>query len=423
MNHAEGHRLSRRVHGRALSGQALGERRDESTRGGVERAGKSIMVATIGQASSAEFYLERQRSYRHPNEYVRGGEEPDGVWWNPSGLFGLADGGRVDSRDFFRVHGGMAPDGSGKLTRNAGNEKRSPGLDLAFNADKTVSALWAIVDEGRRTDVGEAHRDAARTALTDIIGRYCGVTRVKEGEGNSLVATAEILAAVFQQGTSREGDPQLYSHCVIFNVVRTRRDGRYRSLHQKPAYFWKMAAGAAYRNALAWNLRTRLGVRMEQYGPDGAFTRIAGMPEALVAHWSKRRKTIARSIGTESFYKVARRNEALGGRERHERWRGECEAFVDPEALVGSVIGREVGRPPDTPLERASCTDVVLARLAARSEGVRQCEVVQAVENATAGLLDRAATADILARVLQTGVVVRPGRVEMGNERRVWRQR
>ena len=105
------------------------------------------MVATIAQASSAEFYLERQRSYRHPNEYIRGGEEPDGVWWNPSGLFGLADGGRVDSRDFFRLHGGMAPDGSGKVTRNAGNEKRSPGLDLAFNADKTVSALWAIVDD------------------------------------------------------------------------------------------------------------------------------------------------------------------------------------------------------------------------------------------------------------------------------------
>ena len=298
-----------------------------------------------------------------------------------------------------------------------------PLLDLAFNADKTVSALWAIVDEGTRADVGEAHRDAARTALADVIARYCAVTRVQEGEGNVLVAPADILAAMFQQGTSRDGDPQLSGHCVIFNVVRTRRDGRYRSLHQRPAYFWKMAAGAAYRNALAWNLRTRLGIRMEQYGPDGAFTRIAGMPEALVAHWSKRRKTIEGSSDTESFYKVAWRNEALGVPERHERWRGECGAFADPETLAGSVIGREVGRPSDTPLERASCTDAVLARLAARSEGFRLCEVVPAVENATAGRLDRAATADILARVFQMGMVVRPGRVEMGNERRVWRQR
>lgn len=380
------------------------------------------MVATIEQASKPESYLERQRSYRHPNEYLRGGEEPDGLWWNPSGLFGLADGGRVDSRDFFRLHEGMAPDGSGKITQNAGNAKRSPGLDLAFNADKTVSALWAVADEGLRGDVSEAHRDAARTALADVIGRYCGVTRVQEGEENRVVVPADILAAMFQQGTSREGDPQLFTHCVIFNVVRTRRDGRYRSLHQKPAYFWKMAAGAAYRNALAWNLRTRLGIRMEQYRPDGAFTRIAGMPEALVAHWSKRRKTIAKSGGVEAFYNVGYRATALGRPERHERWRGECAAFMDPEALIGSVIGREVGRPADTPVERASCTDIVLARLAARKEGVRLCQVVQAVENAAAGLLDRAATEDILARVLRTGTVVRPGLVEMGNERRVWRQ-
>ena len=183
-----------------------------------------------------------------------------------------------------------------------------------------------------------------------------------------------------------------------------------------------MAAGAAYRNALAWNLRTRLGIGMEQYGPDCAFTRIAGMPEALVTHWSKRRKTIANSGDPESFYNVEYRATALGRPERHDRWRGECAECADPGELVGSVVGQEVGPPPDTPVERASCTDVVLARLAARSEGVRLCEVVQTVENAAAGLLDRAATADILARVLHKRVVVRPGRVEMGTERRVWRR-
>jgi len=389
----------------------------------VEAAGGSVMVATIAQASKAEFYLERQRSYRHPNEYLRGGEEPDGIWWNPATLFELADGGRVDSRDFFRLHEGMAPDGSGKLTQRAGGAKRSPGLDLALNADKTVSALWAIADEGLRADVSKAHCDAARTALGKIIGRYCSVTRVRKGEGNLLVVPGDILAAMFQQGASYEGDPQLYTHCVIFNVVRTCRDGRYRSLHQKPAYFWKMAAGAAYRNALAWNLRTRLGICMEQYGPDGAFTRIAGMPEALVAHWSKRRKTIAKSGDTGSFYKLDHRVRALGGPKRHERWRSECAGFVNPGELIGSLIGQEVGQPPDTPVERALCTNAVLARLGARTEGVRLCQVVQVVENAAAGLLDRSATADILGRVLQAGMVVRPGSVEMGNERRVWRQR
>ena len=51
------------------------------------------MVATLAQAASAAYYLESQRSFRHPNEYYTAGEEPDGVWFNPTGLFGLADGG------------------------------------------------------------------------------------------------------------------------------------------------------------------------------------------------------------------------------------------------------------------------------------------------------------------------------------------
>ena len=92
--------------------------------------------------------------------------------------------------------------------------------------------------------------------LAWVCRKYCGVTRLKDGEGNRLVVPGDILAAVFRQGASREGDPQIYTQCVIFNIARSGRDGRYRSLHQKPAYFWKMAAGAAYRNTLAWNLRT-----------------------------------------------------------------------------------------------------------------------------------------------------------------------
>ena len=46
------------------------------------------MVATLAQAASAAYYLESQRSFRHPNEYYIAGEEPDGVWFNPNGLFG-----------------------------------------------------------------------------------------------------------------------------------------------------------------------------------------------------------------------------------------------------------------------------------------------------------------------------------------------
>ena len=54
------------------------------------------MVATLAQAASAAYYLESQRSFRHPNEYYTAGEEPDGVWFNPKGLFALE--GRGEGR-------------------------------------------------------------------------------------------------------------------------------------------------------------------------------------------------------------------------------------------------------------------------------------------------------------------------------------
>ena len=51
---------------------------------------------------------------------------------------------------------------------------------------------------------------------------------------------------------------------------------------------------------MSWSLQERLGIRMEQYGKDGEFTRITGIPGDLIGHWSKRRAAIieaAREMG------------------------------------------------------------------------------------------------------------------------------
>ena len=45
--------------------------------------------------SIPDYYILHQRSMSHPNITIEGitGLEPDGVWWNPSELFDLPDGG------------------------------------------------------------------------------------------------------------------------------------------------------------------------------------------------------------------------------------------------------------------------------------------------------------------------------------------
>ena len=225
---------------------------------------------------------------------------------------------------------------------------------MTFSADKSVSALWAIANPELRSEIERAHNDAARVALEETVLRHCAYTRIRNRDGNIEVLSAGVAAAMFQHGTSRDNDPQLHTHCVIFNAARTHRDGKYRALHQHPVYSWMKAAGAVYRNALAWSLQGRLGIRMEQYGKDGEFTRIAGMPGDLIGHWSKRRAAIveaAREMGftvegnaprAAAANKITRAGKSPDNDPeiRHARWRGEAKGYVEREALIVSILGK-----------------------------------------------------------------------------------
>ena len=397
------------------------------------------MVATLAQAASAAYYLESQRSFRHPNEYYTAGEEPDGVWFNPKGLFGLVDGGKVDSSDFHRLYNGFAPNTGGKLTQNAGSERRSAGLDMTFSADKSVSALWAVADPELRAEIERAHNDAARIALEETVLRHCAYTRIRNRDGEIEVLPADISAAMFQHGASRDNDPQLHTHCVIFNAARTHRGGKYRALHQHPVYTWMKAAGAVYRNALAWSLQERLGIRMEQYGKDGEFTRIAGMPEDLIGHWSKRRAAIieaAREMGftvegnaprAAAANKITRAGKSPDNDPeiRHRRWRGEAAGYVEREALIASLLGKSEEITQEQIRALTEVLEDLPYRLTREEAVFRLPDIVERVGNATAGLLNHDAVATSIERVLLSPEVVRltrpprsaEGRADMAHTR------
>ena len=370
------------------------------------------MVATIAQMASAEYYLESQRSYRHPNEYYTAGEEPDGAWFNPHGLFGMKDGGKVDAGDFGRLYNGFAPDGAGKLVQRAGSDKRSPGVDMTFSADKSVSALWAIAEPDMRAEIEGMAVAAARAALEDTVLRYCSYTRVGKN-GIQRPVAADLMGATFPHGTSRENDPQLHVHCALFNLARTHDDGKYRAHHQYPVYSWKKAAGALFRAYMAWDLQQSLGVRMEQYGPNAEFTRIEGMPEDLKAFWSKRRKAIvalAGELGIPALGNAARlagvnkltragKSHDNDPEVRHRRWRGEAEGFTEREELVAAVIGHEVEVPREAVRELTDRLDGLPDHLARQEAVFRRPDMVEAAANAAAGLMGREAVGTTVERL------------------------
>ena len=369
------------------------------------------MVATIGQMASAEYYLESQRSYRHPNEYYTAGEEPDGAWFNPKGLFGLADGAKVDSREFRRLYNGFAPDGSRKLVQRAGSPDRSPGVDLTFSVDKSISSLWAIADVEMRTRIETMAVSAARAALEDSVLRYCSYTRVSS-KGVSRAVEADLMGATFVHGTSRENDPQLHVHCTIFNVARTQ-DGRWRAHHQYPVYSWKKAAGALFRAYMAWDLQQGFGVRIERYGSSAEFTRIEGMPEDLQAFWSKRRKAIVARAGELGIPSLGNASRMAGVNKltragkshdndlevRHRRWRGEAQGYCEREALIAAVTGHEVDVSREAVRELTDRLDDLPAHLAREEAIFRRPDMVEAAANAAAGLMGRDAVATAIERL------------------------
>ena len=310
---------------------------------------------------------------------------------------------------------------------------------MTFSADKSVSALWAVADPDLRSEIEQAHNDAARVALEETVLRHCAYTRIRNRDGGIEVLPADISAAMFQHGTSRDNDPQLHTHCVIFNAARTHRDGKCRALHQHPVYTWMKAAGAVYRNAMAWSLQERLGIRMEQYGNDGEFTRIAGMPGDLIGHWSKRRAAIihaAREMGftvegnaprAAAANKITRAGKSPDNDPeiRHVRWRGEADAFIEREALIVSLLGKSEQITQEQVRALTAVLEDLPYRLAREEAVFRLPDIVERVGNATAGLLNRDAVATSIERVLLSPEVVRitrpprsaEGRADMAHTR------
>ena len=380
------------------------------------------MVATIAKAASADYYLHSQATFRPPGEYYLSGEEPDGVWWNPKGLFKFTHGEEVDSADFYSLYAGFDPDTKEPLTQNSGSEKRCPGYDITFNADKTVSALWAIAPPDLRSAIEKAHNDAAQTALAETIEKHCSYTRIRDPQGYLQIIPADIAGAMFQHGSSRSGDPHLHTHCVIFNVARAHEDGCWRALHGNPLYRWQKAAGAVYRAELAWLLQERTGIRMEQYGKNAAYTRVLGMPETLVKDWSKRDakiKDTAAEFGVSlvgnpalksAVQKMTRVAKIHGDtpEARHEDWMEQARIHIaEIDQLVASLEGNDIEITQEELRELTETLGNLPAAMTEHEAVFHYPELVARTHNACARLLSREARDTALQRVLRTEQIVR----------------
>ena len=120
----------------------------------------------------------------------------------------------------------------------------------------------------------------------EFLEERAAVARQQSGGVRRRVRTQGFVVAGFVHRTSREGDPQLHSHCLIPNVVERTGDGKVVAFDAGPLFDWARAAGSIYQNHLQRALALRLGV---EWGPDRHNTReLEGLSRAQLRAFSKR---------------------------------------------------------------------------------------------------------------------------------------
>ncbi len=169
-----------------------------------------------------------------------------------------------------------------QLITSVSKTDRRAGLDATFSAPKSVS-IAALV--GGDKSLIESHNNAVDYALS-YLEKNCaaylkGERRVRELSGN-------ILSAKFRHGTSRAGDPQLHTHCVIFNMTKTDK-GEWRSLANDFVYKQSKLLGCIYQNKLA-ELVQKQGYEII-VNADGSFD-LEGYNREQLMTFSKRRQEV-----------------------------------------------------------------------------------------------------------------------------------
>ncbi|WP_460808590.1 MobF family relaxase [Nocardioides salsibiostraticola] len=147
-----------------------------------------------------------------------------------------------------------------------GGRRAVAGYDFTFSVPKSVSALWGVADAGTQALILRAHHGAVEEVIA-FMEREIATTRRGVEAGDGAVAQADIVGVVataFDHWDSRMGDPQLHTHVVISNKVKTVEDGRWRSLDGRPLHAAVVALSEHYNAVLADRITRILGIDWEQ---------------------------------------------------------------------------------------------------------------------------------------------------------------
>jgi len=167
------------------------------------------------------------------------------------------------------------------------------GFDLTFSPPKSVSAAWALADEGTKTVIYECHRKAIEFVVSfaerEVFRSRSGANGIVEEDVTGVVSAA------FTHWSSRSDDPQLHDHLVVWNRAKSVADGRWRTLDSRAIFKATTTLSELHQGVLSDLLTDALGVGWEprtRRHSDKVRFEISGVPETLMAEFSQRAEQI-----------------------------------------------------------------------------------------------------------------------------------
>ncbi|MCT7001725.1 conjugative transfer relaxase/helicase TraI [Salmonella enterica subsp. enterica serovar Carrau] len=257
--------------------------------------------------------------YSHEDNYYASGSLDSR--WMGEGAEKLGLKGEVTSADMDAVRQGRLPDGSDLSRMVDGVNKHRSGYDLTFSAPKSVSVM-ALVGEDRRFI--EAHNRAVAVVMKEV--EQLVSARITQEGKTETVLTGSMVAALYNHDTSRDLDPQVHTHALVFNA--TFADEKWRSLasdtrmktgFSENLYATKIALGNLYRSALREDIES-MGFETVAAGKHGLWE----LKDVPVDIFSSRSQAIREAAGPDASAK-SRDVAALDTRQ--------AKAWADPDLL------------------------------------------------------------------------------------------
>ncbi|MEV6072066.1 MobF family relaxase [Nocardia sp. NPDC052001] len=309
---------------------------------------------------------------------------------------------------------------SGWVARNSRPQSAAvAGFDITFSPVKSVSALWAIAPKPVSDAIFAAHNKAIDDAVP-WLEKHAIFSRLG-ANGVRQVNVEGIVAARFDHRESRCGDPDLHTHLVIANRVRTL-DDRWLTLDATVIYRLMVTVSEIYNSRVEHHLEYDLALSFdERPGTDPSkrsIREIARMPVRLIDHWSRRDAAITtrldmlaakfeREVGREPMPKEMfvlaeratletrpARHRSRSRAEQRADWSKQAETALGSQELlsktVSTILSHRRAPPRDlTSTERAHIARRIVATVSEERSSWQWHHVRAEAERQTRGLLSR----------------------------------